>query len=81
MQLGDVYRNDPVVFASEEKRDHDRGEYGTGPFLITRISRDHAGPLVYVKSLEDGRCHGPWSHPRYWGVLDTFLTAAHKATQ
>ena len=77
MQVGDVYRNDPTVFAQEYKRQHDLEEYGPGPFAITKITNEGC----WVKSLEDGRCHGPWSHPRNWGVLDTFLTAANKATQ
>ena len=75
MRLGDVYRNDPVVYRDQHKRELDLDNHGAGPFVITKITPEG----VYAKSLEDGRCFGPWSHPKNWGVLDVFLTEAYKA--
>ena len=72
INVGDVYRDSPVVF-------HNVEEYGNGPYVITKITSEYGPRTVYVKSLEDGRCFGPWSHPRNWGVLDVFLTAVHRA--
>lgn len=77
MRIGDIYRNDPAVFAQEYKRQYDQEEYGAGPFMITKI--EPAG--VSVKSIITGRSFGPWSHPRNWGILDTFLTEAYRANE
>lgn len=77
VNVGEVYRNNPEVFADQEKRLDDQQKNGTGPWLIIRIKGDDDS--VMVKSLQDGRLFGPWASPRFWGVLDVFLTQAYKA--
>lgn len=71
-EVGDIYDWAERLLA--EKEYHYVETYGPGPFLVTSLF-DRS---VIIKHMPTGHMYH-WNHPRNWGRLNVFLTAAHKA--